>query len=490
MSLKITNPYASGTFNSKLFRIPAILTLKNGRILACADVRYGNGTDDPANIDVGARYSDDNGVTWSEGKFVNEFCDMEYEDHNKAIATSASFIDSAIAQGEDGTVYHMCDACPAYMGLWSAGTYGKENGFIDGKLAVCDKTSADKAESTKLNKEKYPYFVDDFSADGFAPVRKFSDNEIYDNYFVDRDYKIYKKSEEEYTPVLIKQMNKDGSLSDKDIVANLFYAYSPIKIYPTYYLWVKKSSDNGETWGDGRIINLEIKSKGFTGFAPGRGISIDYNGKNRIIFAVYDNNDGREYTSVIYTDDGENWHRSQKARGVGEAGKGSETQFVLLNNGVLRMYSRNTAGFIGYSDSTDGGENWSDYKLDKDLSYCANCQFSVINYSKEIDGKKVIIISYPSEKIRKLGVIKVGFVNNDNTVEWRYRKNVTDSVRPYTFVYSCLTELNDGTIVDLYESYKAEISCVRYSLDDLKVNDNGISGFVKFKSFIHNKLKR
>jgi len=83
MSLKITNPYLSGTFNSKLFRIPAILTLKNGRILACADVRYGNGTDDPANVDTGIRYSDDNGVTWSEPAFVNAFDDMEFFDHNK-----------------------------------------------------------------------------------------------------------------------------------------------------------------------------------------------------------------------------------------------------------------------------------------------------------------------------------------------------------------------------------------------------------------------
>ena len=402
MSLKITNPYLSGTFNSKLFRIPAILTLKNGRVLACSDIRYGNGTDDPANVDTGIRFSDDNGATWSQGKFVNAFDDMEFADHNKAIPTSASFVDSAIVQSEDGTVYHMCDACPAYMGLWSAGTYGKENGFIDGKLAVCDKTSASKAESTKLNKEKYPYYVDDFSNDGFAPVRKFSDNEVYDNYYVNRDYKVFKKNGKEFTPVLIKQMNKDGSLSERDIIANLFYAYSPIKVYPTYYLWVKKSYDNGETFTDGRIINLEIKSKGFTGFAPGTGISIDYNGKNRIVFAVYDNNDGREYTSVIYTDDGENWNRSKKANQVGISGKSSETQFVLLNNGVLRMYSRNTAGYISYCDSTDGGESWSEYKQDKALAYCSNCQFSIINYSKEIDGKKVIIISYPSTKIRKL----------------------------------------------------------------------------------------
>ena len=105
MSLEITNPYASGTFNSKLFRIPAILTLKNGRVLACSDIRYGNGTDDPANVDVGIRYSDDNGTTWSEPQFVNAFDDMEFADHNKAIPTSASFVDSAIVQGEDGTVY-------------------------------------------------------------------------------------------------------------------------------------------------------------------------------------------------------------------------------------------------------------------------------------------------------------------------------------------------------------------------------------------------
>ena len=154
------------------------------------------------------------------------------------------------------------------------------------------------------------------------------------------------------------------------------------------------------------------------------------------------------------------------------------------------MYSRNTAGYISYCDSTDGGETWNEYKQDKDLAYCSNCQFSVINYSKEIDGKKVIIISYPSTKIRKLGVIKVGIVNNDNTVEWRYRKNVTDSLNPFSFVYSCITELSDGSIVDLYESDKAELSCVRYTLDDLKVNDEGIRGFAKIKSFIFNKTRK
>lgn len=486
-----TNPYSPGTANSKLFRIPSILTLKSGRIVAGGDIRYGNGTDDPANIETVIRYSDDNCKTWSDVVWVNHFNDMEDADHSKAIPASASFCDSALCEDKNGVVYHVSDACPAYMGLWRAGTYGKENGFIDGKLALCDKTSHEKAESTTLDKSHYPYYAADFNEDGFAPVLKFSDNTSYDDYYVDKFYNIYKKVGEAYSPVLIKQMNKDGTLNDNDIVANAFYAYAPIKMYPTYYLWVRKSFDKGETWSDGKILNLEINSKGFTGFSPGVGICIEKDGKQRILFSVYDNNDGKEYTSVIYTDDGENWQRSEKANQVGDAGKGSESQFVLLNNGVLRMYSRNTAGFIGYTESTDGGETWSKYTLDKNLGYCSNCMFSVINYSKKIDGKDAIILACPEKKIRKLGVIRIGLYDEDNVVEWKYTKKVTDSLNPFSYVYSCITELADGSIVDLYESDKAEFTLKSYTIDELKVHDKTeLSLINRIKSKIYNKTRK
>ncbi len=486
-----TNPYSAGTGNSKLFRIPSILTLKNGRVIAGGDIRYGNGTDDPANIETVIRYSDDNCKTWSDIVWVNHFDDMEDADHNQAIPTSASFCDSAICQDKNGVVYHVCDACPAYMGLWSAGTYGKGNGYIDGKLALCDKTSHEKAESTTLDKKHYPYYVDAFNEDGYAPVLRYADNSSYKNYFVDKFYNIYEKNGEEYSPVLIKQMNKDGTLNDKDIIANIFYAYAPIKIYPTYYLWVRKSFDNGESWSDGKILNLEIGSKGFTGFSPGVGICLEKDGKQRVIFSVYDNNDAREYTSVIYTDDGENWQRSKKANQVGLAGKSSESQFILLNNGVLRMYSRNIAGYISYTDSTDYGETWSSYTIDKALGYCSNCMFSVINYSKKIEGKDAIILACPSTKTRKLGVIKIGLYDENNKVEWKYNKKVTDSLNPFSYVYSCITELSDGSIVDLYESDKAEFSLKGYSLDELKVNEsNKLSVVDSIKSKIYNKTRK
>ncbi len=490
--MSITNPYAPGTANSELFRIPAIYTLKSGRIIACADIRYGNGTDDPANIDVASRYSDDNGKTWSPVQFVNHFDDMEDADYNVAIPSSASFIDAAICEGEDNVIYHACDACPAFMGLWSAGTVGKGNGYIDGKLALCDYSRHDNAESTTLDKNHYPYYIDDFSSDGFAPVLKFSDNTSYKNYFVDKSYALYEKQGEALAPVLIKQFNKDGSISDRDIQANVFYALSPVKLYPTYYLWIKKSLDGGETWGDGEIINTQINSTGFTGFAPGRGFAVNKDGKLRVIFAVYDNNDHKEYTSSIYTDDGgKTWQRGEKANKVGLAGKSSESQIVLMNNNVLRMYSRNIAGYISYCDSTDYGETWGEYTLDKSLKYCSNCMFSVINYSQKIDGKDAIVIAYPGKAVRKWGIIKIGLYGEDNKVTWKYAKNVTTDLIPFTYVYSCITEDSEGNILDLYESYKAEISLVKYSVDELKVNESSRLGLISvLKSAYNNKFKR
>ncbi len=491
MDKSITNPYAAGTANSSLFRIPSIFTLRSGRIIAGADIRYGDGTDDPANIETAVRYSDDNGRTWSAVNLINHFEDMEDCDHNVAIPSSASFIDSAICEGEDNEIFHVCDACPAFMGLWSAGTVGKGNGYIDGKIALCDKTRSDGAESTALTKENYPYYIDDFGTDGYAPVLKYSDNSSYEGYCVDKGYYIYKKENGKYSPVLIKQMNKDGTLSDRDITANTFYAHSPLKMYPTYYLWVKKSLDGGETWGDGTIINTQINSRGFTGFSPGRGICVETEKGKRVIFTVYDNNDKIEYTSAIFTEDGgKSWHRGEKANKVGSTVKSSESQLVLLNNNILRMYSRNCIGHIGYCDSLDFGETFGKYTVEKDLPYCGNCMFSVINYSKKLDGKSTIIISYPSMHKRKCGMIKVGLYGEDNKVDWTYNKCITKDLNPFTFVYSCLTEDCDGNILDLYESFKAEISLVKYSIDELCVKENStLSLLQKIESFFKNKKK-
>lgn len=484
-------PFESGTAGSELFRIPAMITLDSGRVLVAADARYGHGTDSPANIDTVVRFSDDMGETWSEPDAINHFTDVEEDNEQTVVKASASFIDSAVAQDSTGKLYIITDACPAFIGSPTAGK--SKNGYIDGKIVLCDKTTADGLESTKLDKTNYPYYIGEF-VNGYAPVLKFSDGKGYKNYFVDREFNLYVSESNRFEKVIINTIGADGKLTENQTQANIFYAGSPIKIYPAFYFWLRTSTDGGESWSEPKILNNEIGSSGFTGVGPGRGFAYNFNGKERVMFTIYDNNKGTEYTSVIFTDDGgKTWSRGERASKVGFAGKSSESQMVELNNGVLRMYSRNTANRVSYCDSTDGGVTWSRYKLDRSLKYTSNCMVSFINYSGEIDGKKAIIAAFPATKKRKLGTVKIGLYGDNNKIDWAYSYNVTDSTEDLTYVYSCLSELENGRIALLYESAAADITYKVYSVDELKHHDKQPTGFdifcKKILTFFKNLFK-
>lgn len=477
----VSQPFGKGTAGSEYFRIPSLTALKSGRIFASADVRYGNGTDSPANIDTGVRYSDDSGKTWSDVNLVNHFTDFEDRDSDVVVTSSASFIDSAAVEDGDGNIYLLCDACPAFMGAPYAKPF--DNGYIDGKIAICDKTTETELESSKLDKEHYPYYIDEFS-DGFAPIKRFTDSSSYNLYYVDKEYNLYQKSDSGFEKVMINQLDCMGNKTDKMTQANVFYACSPVKIYPAFYLWLRISSDGGETFGDPIILNTQISSKGFTAACPGKGFFTEYNGKSRIMFPIYDNNDIAERTSIIYSDDsGKTWHRSEKIKGGIFGIKSSEGQLVELNNGVLRLYSRNEADYIGYSDSSDGGETWSRYKLDPELKYCSNCMVSFINYDGLIDGKKAVIASYPTTKKRKQGVIRIGLIDDNNKIDWKYCYNVTTDTTDFTFVYSCLAQCAEEKISLFYENDKAALTYAEYSVDELKVNEKNGTFFDRIIKF-------
>lgn len=61
-----TRLYAPGDYGSTNWRIPAILSLPDGSLLAVNDKRKYNETDLPEDIDIVARRSSDKGRTWSE----------------------------------------------------------------------------------------------------------------------------------------------------------------------------------------------------------------------------------------------------------------------------------------------------------------------------------------------------------------------------------------------------------------------------------------
>lgn len=67
-----TTLWAPGDYNSKNYRIPAIITTKKGTIIAIADKRKANIVDLPEDIDIVVKRSTDNGNTWSEPILVAE----------------------------------------------------------------------------------------------------------------------------------------------------------------------------------------------------------------------------------------------------------------------------------------------------------------------------------------------------------------------------------------------------------------------------------
>ena len=101
-------------------------TLKDGRIIASADARYGGTHDARSKINIATAYSDDNGKTWSTPTLALKFDDYAEQTinwprdnvgKNVQIQGSASFIDSAIVQDEKtGKIYLLADFMPAGIG--------------------------------------------------------------------------------------------------------------------------------------------------------------------------------------------------------------------------------------------------------------------------------------------------------------------------------------------------------------------------------------
>lgn len=58
--------YRPGDYNSKYYRIPAIITAKDGSLVIFTDKRKENEADLPEDIDILYNYSTDGGLTWSE----------------------------------------------------------------------------------------------------------------------------------------------------------------------------------------------------------------------------------------------------------------------------------------------------------------------------------------------------------------------------------------------------------------------------------------
>ena len=113
-------PFLAGTGGSTNFRIPGLVTLNDGTLVASSDARW-NGGGDGGGLDTIVSRSTDNGKTWSY-TFANYLGDNGNV-HNNG---STAFIDPALTT-DGGTVYMAADLYPAGTALNSA-SYAPKTG--------------------------------------------------------------------------------------------------------------------------------------------------------------------------------------------------------------------------------------------------------------------------------------------------------------------------------------------------------------------------
>ncbi len=403
-------PFSSGTGGSSNFRIPAMVTLDDGTIVAACDARW-NTTYDGWCLDTIVSYSTDNGATWNY-TFANYLGD----NGNSYNSSSTAFIDPCLAT-DGSTVYMLVDLYPGGTAIGSAqaGT-GYDS---DGHLLLSSNSGS-----------SYDYYVGDYS-NGYANIYTTDGTQVA-NYTVDEYFYLY----------------YDGTC-----ISNVFFSNCTYTVLPTSYLYLTTSTDGGATWSAPTMLNAQVKNSDdeFYGVGPGSGLVTS---TGRIIFSCYTYVTSDGNTSVIYSDDGgKTWTRSA------DMSEQSSEATMVEADGTIYMFTRHG----GYYYSTDNGTTWSTKQSVSGISYTTSCQLNAMVYSEKIDGCTAILLSAPTSN-RTTGKIFVGLVQDDGSISWDYTYSVNGSS---TYQYSCMAELSDGTVGLLYESGSAAITYTTLDIEDI-----------------------
>ncbi len=454
---------------SRKYRIPSLITTKNGTVIAAIDKRYTTVMDN-GNIDTAIRRSTNNGKDWTEIETL-----LDIPGHGGMYDYHPFFIDPVMFQDEEtGKLFLMVDMYPESGGLFNVNNQViAGNDLGDGRILV-NYNGVEKRYIKLTNRSTNEVFFLDNEING--TVRRLN-GEATDytvpNYY---DGELYQNGVKLNKSIFIYN-NRHGRAAD-------------LTIDRTSYIWMITSDNDGETWSTPRDITYMVKKDWmrFLGLGPGVGYQIR-NGehKNRFVVSVYSTNaigglSGSQASAVIYSDDkGETWKigesvvdgndfngEIQNARYMEEVqNQSTEAQVVEVGNeGVLKMYSRNTRGnnLVRVSTSRDGGETWDDkIEFDKDVPEVGGTQLSIIKYPQKVKGKDAYIISNPGGPTRrKNGMVRLGFYNEEtDKIEWKHSKLVEAG----EYAYSCLTVMQNGHIGLHYEAAGTTMKFTSFSLD-------------------------
>lgn len=462
-TLTYDEPFAQWTAGCQNFRIPALITLQNGDILATADARWET-AEDGGGIDSIASVSSDGGKTWHYS-FPLYFPDSYGYAGNRA----TTIIDPGVLEGPDGTIYFIADVNPTGGTTMSGyrkpgvgtGYVDVDNGVDQGRYQALTKDWDISCGTipTNDNLTDYPYYIGDLNQEGFAKILNRSDGSET-GFGVDEWYNLYTYADGEFKDDMDRSTVVNNS--EMKIQQNAFYKDSDFHVFGnTDYLWVVTSKDSGRTWEHPRDLTDQIKRNAEGQVkdrallvSPGRGISTK---SGDLVIGFYDHGGDEENASIVYsTDNGQIWKRTEDMqRSENKGFWTSENEIVELEDGTLRMFARNGRGRICYADAKKNAAG--EYVMEEtsvvtEVGSTSTCNVTAISYSKKINGKQAILVACPTGGSRARGKIFTFLVEDDNSLTLYNDFSVPDSESG--FVYSCLTEMEDGTVALLWEPNK------------------------------------
>lgn len=434
----VFGPHLKGP--SDYYRIPSLITAKDGVLVACADARYCSGMDNPNRIDKVIRRSFDCGKTWED-------MTIAVKEHGSKQLRSSAAIDPVMVYFESkNRILLMYSHTPAGIGIrnskCSRGEDENGNKYIKGRFGKKYLLKSEKL--FKKNGKETPYTVD-----------------------------------------------KNGNVSNGKKTFGNIYTGGRFREENTSYLMMVYSEDNGQTWSEPRSLNRMVKKDymSFIGPGPGCGIVIKHGRyAGRVVVPIYFGTRTfplRLSCTVIYSDDGgESWQLGETPNNTRDVnGKRlncmtvkademlTESQLIEQEDGTLKYFMRNHAKphSTAVAYSKNGGESWQDFRLDDNLPQPI-CQMSVIKL--ENTEKPTVVFINPADRTkRQNGTVRLS-EDDGETFAWSRLLKEGD------FVYSSAAQMPNGEIGVLFEPDTAcrEIKFASFTTEWIKEGGKNKSG--------------
>ena len=432
--------FDTGYHGAESYRIPSLLTLDSGVVLAGADQRVSIPNDAPNDINLVMRRSLDGGQTWEEMRTLLSLPGTG--------ALGASLIDSVLVQDRStGRVICLVDQFP--------GGIGQPNAVVG----------------------------TGFDAQG----RRMLHNRAGELFAVELDGTVVTASGEptDYRVILGADATTGARagdvLLDGEAAGSIYLAYEQapedcLFQHRSSHLLMITSDDEGATWSEPIDITAQVKADWMCFLGTGPGNAIQLTGAEhagRILVPVYYSHEagGTGYLScaAIYSDDGGvSWTLGASPNDGREVlgavvssrdladERASLYESVLVEgaDGAVHVWARNQhpAGRVAHAVSRDGGATWGEVDYHDQLTEIFS-QPNAIAVTGTHDaagvadpGSRSIVFANASQMLpfRGCGVMRL---SHDDGATWPHNR----VINPRHYVYQCMAQLPSGDIALLWE---------------------------------------